>query len=343
MQFGKSFKGDSAVVFRLGHLGDVVLATGVLDWWHRVRGLSFVVITRPGNAPVLEDHPSVTEIVEIDPSGMNLRDWMRWSCTMARTHADKPLIDLHGVLRSRILGQCWRNSVFRYSKKSLLRRAYDRTHWNALARRLEATNVTQRYALALESTPPARQDLRPSIYLNDNDRYQALGALKGLKGKAPLVALHPYATHPSKQWPVEHWEELTSQLEIAGYDWICIGRDDVPLFKDSPRDLTNRTGLRQTCAVLERADALVTNDSGPMHLASGVKTPVVALFGPTAPAWGFYPTGDKDLVLERSLPCRPCSLHGKTTCANGLECMASITPYEVVRALDTILIPPRFS
>lgn len=329
--------GDKAVVFRLGHLGDVVLATGVLEWWRRAYGLSFVFITRPGNAAVLEGHPAVADIVDVEPSGMSAAQWIGQCNSLARTYADMPLIDLHGVLRARVLGQCWHGKVYRYPKMGLLRRLYDRTGWSVFAKRLERTNVPQRYAMALDATAPERQQVLPRIFLNDSDRYGALGALKGLQGQAPLVAIHPYATHPSKQWPAEHWDELTNQLSLAGYDWVCIGRDDVPLFSNNERDLTNRTGLRQTCAVLERADVLVTNDSGPMHLASAVGTPVVAMFGPTAPAWGFYPAGAKDIILERELPCRPCSLHGKRTCSRGLECLASLTPYEAVKAVRTIL------
>lgn len=76
-------------------------------------------------------------------------------------------------------------------------------------------------------------------------------------------------------------------------------------------DFTNRTDLRQLIALLAQADALVTGDSGPMHLASGVSTPVVALFGPTCREWGFFPTGENDRVLQAPLACRPCSLHGQ--------------------------------
>lgn len=329
-------QGDTAVVVRLGHLGDVVLATGVLDWWKRTRNLSFVFITRPGNADVLEEHPAVREIVEVDPSGMSLRAWIAQCNRISRGYHGLPLIDLHGVLRTRVLAQCWRGRVFRYPKKGLLRRLYGATRMRPFARALEETNVPQRYAMALDKAPPGRIELLPKIHLNDGDRYAALGVLKGIDGP-PLVALHPYATHPAKQWPAEYWEELANQLELAGINWVCIGRNDVPLFSETPRDLTNRTGLRQTCAVLERASVLVTNDSGPLHLAAGVRTPVVALFGPTAPAWGFYPAGRNDMVLERPLKCRPCSLHGKRGCANGLECLASITPHEAMVAVKNIL------
>ncbi len=73
-----------------------------------------------------------------------------------------------------------------------------------------------------------------------------------------------------------------------------------------------------------------------MHLACGVGTPVVALFGPTTRTWGFYPEGPKDVVLECDLPCRPCSLHGGKTCQRNLECMSNISPEDVLQALVRI-------
>ena len=69
-----------------------------------------------------------------------------------------------------------------------------------------------------------------------------------------------------------------------------------------------------------------------MHLASAGRTPVVALFGPTGPEWGFYPEGPLDVVLETDLPCRPCSLHGTATCKNTQRCLRDIMPETVLTA-----------
>ena len=147
------------------------------------------------------------------------------------------------------------------------------------------------------------------------------------------MALHPYATHPAKEWPRDHWKKLIGHLEKNGMNWFVVGQNNTPLLPGDERDLTNATNLRETCALLEQADWLVTGDSGPMHLACGVDTPVIALFGPTAKAWGFYPAGPNDTVLEQALDCRPCSLHGSRPCNRGFECMTSITPDDVMKTI----------
>ena len=90
--------------------------------------------------------------------------------------------------------------------------------------------------------------------------------------------------------------------------------------------------LRVAAALLERAGVLVTNDSAPLHLASAVGTPTVAVFGPTVPAFGFGPKAPRSAIVERTdLSCRPCSDHGPERCPLGHHrCMREI-PATVVR------------
>lgn len=334
-----SSSGDTTlkVVFRLSHMGDVALTTGVLSHWHETLGDSYIFITRKGNAQLLENHPAVAKIITVDSATLRTGTWLKRARALAKEYANHTLIDLHGTLRSRILSLFWRGPVHRYPKFDLTRRLYDRTHAVRYRKVLEATNVPQRYAMALGSKPPLPGALVPRIYLSEFEQDDATLRLQHLTDSKPLVALHPYATYPAKQWPREHWRALTGLLASAGMDWIIVGRDTSPLFDKHERDLTNQTDLREICAILSRADMLITADSGPMHLACGVDTPVLALFGPTAKSWGFYPAGPRDRVLERNLDCRPCSLHGGKACPEEFECLTGISPDEVMTTAQEIL------
>ena len=91
-------------------------------------------------------------------------------------------------------------------------------------------------------------------------------------------------------------------------------------------------------SLLGRASVLVTNDSAPLHLATAVGTPVVAIFGPTVPAFGFGPRGFRDRVIEHpSLPCRPCSAHGPHVCPLGHHrCMRELSIDEVAAAVAAV-------
>jgi heptosyltransferase-2 len=95
--------------------------------------------------------------------------------------------------------------------------------------------------------------------------------------------------------------------------------------------------LQQTGALLARARVVVSGDSGVMHMATGVGTPVVALFGPTVRQFGFFPYRGRAEVLERPLDCRPCSVMGGARCPMGHHrCLKDITPDEVVRATERL-------
>jgi heptosyltransferase II len=83
-----------------------------------------------------------------------------------------------------------------------------------------------------------------------------------------------------------------------------------------------------------RFNLLVTNDSGAMHIAVAQDVPVVAIFGPTTRDLGFYPYGEKDIVVEKDLPCRPCGRHGGYRCRRkNFACMKLITVSDVFNAV----------
>ncbi|WP_320170378.1 glycosyltransferase family 9 protein [Maridesulfovibrio sp.] len=322
------------VIFRLSALGDVVLTTGVMEYWAEQYGFSFTVITRAGNVPVLENNPHISNVIGLEKNDLGDLAWIRKSGEIAAEYAGCELIDLHSTLRSAILGARWKGKVTRYSKFSLERRLFKLTRSQGLRKKLESLNVTQRYAAALKREPVAAERLRPRIHLTDAETTFARDLKKklGLDGK--FVALHPYATHPDKAWPRENWTELINLLDKKGICRIIIGRDN-NVFTDhgNDRNLTNKLKLRETCAILREAELLVTGDSGPMHLAAAVGTPVTALFGPTSKAWGFYPSGKRDVILESEMDCRPCSLHGKNHCTKDRKCLRDLSPDMVMAGI----------
>ena len=330
------------VVIRLSALGDVVLTTGVLRYWHERRGWTFTVITGEAFASVFDGHPAVREVVGIAPEdrrGPRLRRRLR---DIAARYAGYGLIDLHGTGRTRLLGCFWKGPVARYAKKGLERRLFLVSGGRLGRASLVRDNVPQRYALAVEPLAPSPSLLLPQLYLcaDEESAGRALAAsVPGADLERPLVALHPYAAHQGKIWPREHWAALMRVLDERAVPWCLVGRaGDAERLPGVPvaRDLTNRCTVRQSAALLKVCTALVTGDSGPMHLAAAVNTPVVALFGSTTREWGFYPAGPRDVVLERDLPCRPCSLHGSGACARGYACLGDITPMDVLTALERL-------
>ncbi|MBM2841153.1 MAG: hypothetical protein HW412_1681, partial [Bacteroidetes bacterium] len=125
------------------------------------------------------------------------------------------------------------------------------------------------------------------------------------------------------------------------------GKEDAALCEEignaiSPVNVLNAAGelsLLQSAELIRQCILLVSNDSAPMHLAVGVRTPVVAIFGATVPRFGFAPRGKRDIVAEiNDLLCRPCSIHGGDRCPiKTFVCMNDLSPQLVHAKVQTVL------
>ncbi|MDD3581223.1 MAG: lipopolysaccharide heptosyltransferase II [Desulfobacca sp.] len=157
----------------------------------------------------------------------------------------------------------------------------------------------------------------------------------------PLAVLHPGARWPTKYWPEARFAALADRLVR---DWqvrvvFTGGIGDRPLIarikarmQTAALDLSGHTSLLELARLYQQADLAVTTDTGPMHLAAALGTPVVALFGPTAP-WRTGPFGDGHKVVRLGLACSPCF---RRRCPNP-ECMTGIEVEGVLRAVQQIL------
>ena len=132
---------------------------------------------------------------------------------------------------------------------------------------------------------------------------------QGLEEKG-FILLHPDASKPGKHIPEKLIEALQNGLPRTT---ALIGTSNTPLpasFK--AMDLRNRFSLHHLPGIIHLAAAVVSSDSGPMHLARAVNTPIAALYFQTCPSLGFAPVPARNvLVLSEPLPCKPCSLHGQ--------------------------------
>ncbi len=165
----------------------------------------------------------------------------------------------------------------------------------------------------------------------------AVAGVAGERGRLPLAVLHPAARWPTKQWTPEAFAAVGDRIADAMGAAVVItgGRADVGAgeavrtrMRRPALNLAGRTPLKVLAAILRRAAIMVTVDSGPMHLAAALGTPLVALFGPTAPSrTGPYGTGPRR-VLQEVLPCVPC-LERRCRIPDQRLCMRSLDPHRV--------------
>jgi len=179
--------------------------------------------------------------------------------------------------------------------------------------------------------------LKPVIYLSKRERARA-GELLG--DASPFLALCPGTTWQSKHWPAQRWARVGDSLVKEGHRVVFLGADrDIPAVREIKRfmrephlDLTGKTDVRELAGILERAELVISVDSGAMHLATAVDTPVLALFGPTNPQT-LGPYGDGHRVIYKKASCSPCR---DKSCSRG-SCMELIEEEEVLEAAKEML------
>jgi len=171
---------------------------------------------------------------------------------------------------------------------------------------------------------------------------------------ARWIALQPGARWVNKRWPAESYAELVRRLAPAnpGFHFAILGgEEDRPLGEVIARaeatrclDLTGRLSLPETVEWIRLSELMVSNDTGPLHIAAALGTPVVALYGPTEPR-RTGPYGQLDHVLQLDLPCVPC-LKPRCGYAKPFECLRALPPAAVAAAAQKRLasrVPPLFA
>lgn len=314
------------LVVRLSSLGDVVLATAVLDPLRELGRITW--LTGPPYDSLLRNDPRIDEVVVWEG---------RFPWRLLRSGRFDVVVDLHRIPKTLLLSAlvpAGRRLGYPKARRARVE----------LVRGRRASPVPHVVARYLGTLAPlgVRTDGRPRIFVSEEARKRAEGLLRDVP--TPFVAVAPGAKWPTKRWRPEAFAEVIGKLVDRGCGVVLVGEEGEEEFSDEVRRLAGRdvpslvgkTDLPTLAGVLSLASALLGNDSGPVHLANAVGTPAVAIFGPTHPKLGFYPLEGRALTAD--LPCSPCSLHGEGPCRRGERtCMHEVTPDEVLGALEEFL------
>ncbi len=191
------------------------------------------------------------------------------------------------------------------------------------------------------------KNLIPEIHIKEKDREWAVNLVKEKikKGKY-LIGINPGARYgAAKRWLAERFVELGNRLTLKfNASIILFGGPEEKEFvsgiaagiKTQQGDVLNMAGstsLGQLAALIERCDVFITNDTGPMHIAYSVGTPVVAIFGSTDPN-RTGPLGDSHKIVKKNIPCSPCF---KRVCPFDMECMKMIEVEDVMNAVKSLI------
>ena len=326
--------GPTALVIQTAFLGDVVLTTPLLSALAARHG-PVDVVTTPAAAVLLQHHHAVAEVIPYDKHGAahGLRGLTRLGGEL-RSRGYRRVYLPHRSLRSAILA-LWSGAPERIGFADS---AVAFTYTGRVVRNRTGHEVERLLALA-QPGPSERPAVALGLTQEDDAAATAWLTRHGVGPR--FTAIAPGSVWATKRWP--YYAELASTLD--GPVVIVGGQDDVPLAQaivaatgGKAVSAAGALGLRASAALIQRAGCLVTNDSAPLHLATAVGTPVVAIFGPTVPELGFGPRRTGDVALGHGeLSCRPCSSHGPPACPLGHHrCMRELSVEVVRQAVTTI-------
>lgn len=325
------------LVIRFGSLGDLCLlgwSLSALAASPDAAGRRVTLVTKSAFAPLAGRFQGVDEVLPLAPGGLAE---LRAVAGRVRGRRWSRVVDAHHVLRSHaLLALAGRRADARLAKdtadrlKLLAGGGTSATLGRTMVDRFDEALGVDRARLSV------RQSACP------------LGAPDAGPREDGPIGLAPGARWATKRWPEEHWVALVEHLAAAGESGlrVFLGPDERAWYAGSAlAAAATRAGavvvegrdLVDVAGELARCRALATNDSGLLHVAEAAGTPVLAFFGPTVRAFGYFPRLPQSRVLEAALDCRPCSRNGKRPCHRGdLACLAGLDPRAAADALRGI-------
>jgi heptosyltransferase-2 len=319
-------------------LGDCILLAPLAGYLKKNGAEEIVVVTKNEYAEVFEAAEGVDRVVRFDP-GSGLRGLTRIAARFrGRGYT---IIDAHNNLRSRVLCALTGRAAGRFRK-------YYRERLGLILfkKRARIPSILASYGrLAGAAGFPAAGLTPGGITVPEEFDIQA-GEKLGIDGKK-YIAIAPGAKWPMKRWNEKKFLELSRRLvEDHGFRLVLLGgENDLGPSTRIENELgkrcvnvTGRTSIMGSAAYIRRCELFVGNDSGLMHLAEAVGRPVVAVFGPTVEAFGYYPALPLSRAIEMDLECRPCSRNGRRDCPVGThECICGIEVDNVESAVVNLL------
>jgi heptosyltransferase-2 len=339
---------ENALLLQTSFLGDTVLTLPLVTELRRrfpIRRLT--LLCTPMSRELLQDHPAIDEIIVDDKRKADRGiAGLRRKAAALRARGFTVAVTPHKSLRSAVM-LAWagipQRIGFRQSGGWFL--------FHRVADRDPMRHDVERNLSVLEALGEAVSDCRRAIEFPlsapvlaaVNQKLANLGA-----GRNKLtIGINPGSVWATKRWSAASFGELIRKLHEKFDCQVLLfgGADDETVVEavqercgGTAISLIGHIGLRELGAAISRCAVFVSNDSGPMHIAVGLRVPTVAIFCATTRELGFYPYTDNAFVVEKHLSCRPCASHGGRRCPLGTEdCIRRIDPASVLHAIERLL------
>ena len=337
-------------------VGDAVISVPALRRLRQVFPAAHItLVSRPGTADVFTDADFLDEVLLYERSSLG----SVW--TQARKWRERQF-DLALLFQN-----AFEAAALAFLARVPLRVGYDFEHRGVLLTRsvplpawkndrhevfyyLNLVDETERLACSKTDADHLEPEFRLDVSSARQDEARRILGERGVSSDQPLVLLCPGSINSrAKRWPAERYAALSDQLVNSGANVALIGSGkeaEVSALvsrtsKHPVTVLTGETTVAQAIAIISVADLLVTNDTGPAHIGSAVRTPTLVIFGPTNPSTT-RPFATSAEIVRVPPDCAPCMLRD---CPIDHRCMTAITPEDVFARSQKMLTarrPPLF-
>lgn len=321
------------LVVRFSSIGDIVLTTPVLRNLKRAYPQSEIhFFTKPSFAPILATNPYVDQIHELESP---LRPQLK------RLKAEKYdlVVDLHHNLRSQRVKWALGAPHISFNKANFAKILLVKT--KRILRPIP--HIVERYHKVLRQIGITPDHAGLDFFLTETAINEAASIIKnaGPDFSGDCLAVVLGATHQTKRWLPVHFTSLLNQFRqpvilLGGPDITkeakaIIGGLDVPVL-----DAVGKYDLMVSAALMKSCRAVLTHDTGLMHVAAAFGMKVFSLWGNTVPEFGMTPWKTESYILENTeVSCRPCTRIGFDICPKGhFNCMGKLTPEKVLESLE---------
>jgi ADP-heptose:LPS heptosyltransferase len=356
------------LLLRLERIGDLLMALpAIADVRAFAPDAAIDLVVGSWNADLARAIPGLANVQALDASwlarghaGVGLPSLMRAARRWRDRHYDLAINfepDVRSNLLAAVSGAAWTAGYRSGGGGALLDLALDydvRAHTTDNARRLVAAVLPSRQrvnsdnACGLIIPAAAQSQARRLLGLSDTGS-SAADRGSSSRDRAPLIGVHVSGGRAIKQWEPARFGEVAQQLiDATAATIVLTGSADDRVLVDRVRqmlppahtiDVAGPLDLLTLAAILADLDLVITGDTGPMHLAAAVATPVVAVFGPSDPV-RYAPGGRLDRIVRVDLPCSPCNrirLPPARCVGHTPDCLTSVTADRVFAAAITVL------